>query len=244
MSWVISTQCMTRITSFSQAEAYWNGASAWKSEDSSWRPLAERRARHKRIVKLADGGYACVLYDTAMTTYYPDGSVLLNAHDSRSSHDFAHYVSPLGCTPVGHGGLMYWRVETPEGTRYYRPARERLHLRAVTSETWEVVGELPEAPTERVYDRKLGAAARKTVKPYVNWLALTERMASKSVNQYYTPPPSLVRHLITAPDDPEVYIQLLHAGGSKETVTRMAYEQMGAVRKVPTPYDRLPRLIR
>lgn len=241
MGWSISTRDLTCISSFAQAEKHWADTAPWKTEDQTWRPLGNRRARHKRLVKLVDGGYACVLYNTAMVTYYPDDSVLLNVHDSMSSQDFSDCMAPAGCRAVSHQGCMYWKINVPQGVHYYRPARERLHLRPAPCQTWEVVGALPDMPVERKFDRALGAATRKALKPYFQWLEMTERLTGKSVNRMYSPPVGLVTRLLETPSSPELYLELCRAGGSRDAVTRMAYLSTRAVTSAPVPYDRLPK---
>lgn len=244
MGWSISSHDLACIASFAQAEKHWADTKPWKTEDQTWRSLGGRRARHKRLVKLADGGYACVLYHTAMVTYYPDGSVLLNVHDSQSSRIFSDYMAPAGCVAISHQSCMYWKVNTPQGIQYYRPARERLHLQPAPCQTWEVVGAMPDMPVERKFDRKLGAATRRALNPYFQWLETTERLTGKRVNPSYTPPIDLVNHLLKTPDNSEVYLSLCRAGGSKDAVTRLAYLTTRAVTSAPVPYDRLPKIAR
>lgn len=244
MGWSISSHDLTCIASFAQAEKHWADTKPWKSENQTWRPLGGRRARHKRLVKLADGGYACVLYHTAMVTYYPDGSVLLNVHDSQSSRIFSDYMAPAGCVAISHQSCMYWKVNTPQGFHYYRPARERLHLQPAPYQTWGVVGAMPDMPMERKFDRKLGAATRRALIPYFQWLSMTERLTGTSVNRMFTPQPDTVRRLLDAPDNPEIYVHLGRTGGSKEVVTRLAYSITRAVTTAPVPYDRLPKIAR
>ena len=240
--WSISTRELTGVHSLKRAASVWSEATPWKTKDPYWRPLGGRQALHKRIVKLRDDqGYDCVLYDVALVSYRTDGSVVMKAHDSTSSQLFAHYMAPQGCTPVSHHGKMYWQVMTPAGHQYYRPANN-LYLAPTAPGVWEAVGNIPEMPTEIVHDRKLGATARKLIKPYVDWLAITERLTGHIAQEkWHQPDTADVAYLLAQNDDVEFFPKLAEDGGSAKAVREVAYNLMGANKKTPVPYDRLPR---
>ena len=242
MGWSISTRDLTAVDTLARAASVWSKAEPWKTENTSWRPLADRRARHKRIVKLRDEqGYDCVLYDTAMVSYRTDGSVVLKVHDSISSRMFSHYMAPQGCSSISHHGEMYWQVLTPAGVRYYRPDRN-LYLAPAGPGVWEAVGNIPEMPTEVAHDRKTAASARKLIKPYTDWLSLTERMLGHTAQaKWHLPDKADVAHLLAQNDDVAFFPKLAEAGGSAEAVRKIAYELTGANKVTPVPYDRLPR---
>ena len=238
------TDDISSIHSYEQAVKTWDSAEEWKNELSSWRPLAGKRMPHKRIVKQTDGGYACVLYSTAMVTYYPDEVVL--ACDNRSmSHGFSNRVCPSGMRPTsnGHGSGMFWQVETDEGTRFYRQGRERLRLKKTSGVRWKLMNE-PATDMEWVYDPKLGAAARKLLKPYDTWYAMTKRLGvnlpsgTEFVPAYHQ---RAVIKLLEAPDDVARIAEMAQTIGLPEHARAAAYLHLGARSQVAAPFDRLPR---
>ena len=237
------TDDVSSIHSYEQAVKTWNSAEEWKNELSSWRPLAGKRMTHKRIVKQTDGGYQCVLYSTAMVTYYPDEVVL--ACDNRSmSHGFSNRVCPSGMRPTGngHGSGMFWQVETDEGTRFYREGRERLRLKKLGNGKWKLMNE-PATDMEWVYNPKLGAAARKLLKPYDTWYAMTKRLGVKLPDGAT----SICTHertigwLLEAPDEVARIAQTAKTVGLPEHARAAAYLHLGARYQVAAPFDRLPR---
>lgn len=240
--WSISTRDLKRVNSLEEASDVWNRAVPWTNTDPSWRQLGGRRAHHKRIEKLDDRGYACVLYSHALVSYYTDGSVALSTHDSASSLNFAHYVAPVGCAPISHYGRMYWRVDTMSGRQYFRSWEAPLRIRPTAKGMWGTFGDIPEAPTEVIHDRKLGAMARKLIKPYTDWLAMTERLTGHpAVPNYVTLGKHHVAQLMAKNGDVAFFPQLAASGGTALSVRKHAYDLTGANIVTPTPYDRLPR---
>ena len=240
------TDDISSIHSYEQAVKTWDSAEEWKNELSSWRPLAGKRMPHKRIVKQTDGGYACVLYSTAMVTYYPDEVVL--ACDNRSmSHGFSNRVCPSGMRPTsnGHGSGMFWQVETDEGTRFYRQGRERLRLKKTSGVRWKLMNE-PATDMEWVYDPKLGAAARKLLKPYDTWYAMTKRLGlSLPDNPGHSHMPNdydrAIEKLLVAPNEVELIAEMAQVIGDPVNARAAAYLHLGARYQVAAPFARLPR---
>ena len=239
-----TTYNIRSISSYEQAVKAWDEGEEFKREHTSWRALENKRMTHKRIVKQTDGGYQCVLYSTAMVTYYPDEVVL--ACDNRSmSRGFSSRVCPSGTRPTsnGHGSGMFWQVETDEGTRFYREGRERLRLKKLGNGKWKLMNE-PATDMEWVYDPKLGAAARKLLKPYDTWYAMTKRLGvnlpsgTEFVPAYHQ---RAVIKLLEAPDDVARIAEMAQTIGLPEHARAAAYLHLGARSQVAAPFDRLPR---
>lgn len=243
MGWSISTHDLRAVSSVEQAKKIWDDGKPWRDQHTSWRPLAGRRAIHKRIVKLHDDkGYECVLFRTALVTYLTDGSVILRCHGSVSSHAFANCVSPIGCSPVPHKSEMFWKIATKDGTLYLQPKHTDLVLEPTdVAGRWKVFGEVAEH-TERVYDYKIGAAARKAIKPYVDWYNLTARLGGIKHNCFFRVLEADVRSLLKKPDDPELFLRLAQSGGTPADVRHAAYALMGAYYAISVPHYRLPRI--
>lgn len=244
MSWAISTHDIEYIGCLNQAAKVWDNAKPWRSEHISWRPLDNRRMIHKRIIKLSDDrGYECVLYKTPLVTYLADGSVLLRCHSSRSSQNFAHRVAPQGCMPLSHKGCMYWKVHTDHGDHYYLEGRTPLHLEKTTKDSWKLSSAAAEL-TERAFDAKKGAAARKIFKTYNTWYEISRRMG---VN--LEPGPTRLGQsahlhlnaLHTASTDPEVFAAAAPFLGAPDNARQLAYAHFGAFYTRAVPSDRLPR---
>ena len=236
-----TTYNIRSISSYEQAVKAWDEGEEFKREHTSWRALENKRMPHKRIVKQTDGGYACVLYSTAMVTYYPDKIEL--ACDNRSmSNGFSNRVCPSGTQPTsnGHGSGMFWQVETDEGTRFYREGRERLRLKKLGNGKWKLMNE-PATDMEWVYDPKLGAAARKLLKPYDTWYAMTKRLGVELPNERSGCNPLFISALLEHPDSVKVISNLAQFIGPPDVARAAAYLHLGARYQVAAPFDRLPR---
>jgi len=148
------------------AGVYWNDARPWKNELTSWRPLAERRATHKRIVRV-DGGdaYQCVLYSTPVVTYHRNGDIELRTHNSNSSKMFAWVVRPQGLSIESANSKMYWGFPSQEGDRYIREGPGPLKLEYVGTNQYNLLT-VPAEDKEWVLDRKAAAAVRKKLSHY------------------------------------------------------------------------------
>jgi len=119
--WGIKTHNMKNIHSFAAAEKLWNELDKFKGNANAV-PLDGKRKDHMRLERGYGGdSYACVLYQTALVTYFADGHVELKVHDSTSSIRFADCVSPRGCSVLSHKGWMFWQINTPKGTQWLIP---------------------------------------------------------------------------------------------------------------------------
>jgi hypothetical protein len=244
MGYSISTRNLASIHSFETAQTHWNSQKPWREEHASWRQLDNRRATHKRMVKLSDDrGYQCVLYQTPVVTYFANGNVELRCYDSASTTTFAWCVKPRGCQPTSKSGRMYWVVKTDDGDRYYREASEPLHLQPTAAGNWKLISK-PALDHEPGYDRKKGAEVQKALKNYRIWHDTTTRMGRRAPNQHYfdvSDQKAIVRTLLDAPDNIEIYPLVAENAGSPTIVRETAYMLTGARYKSPVPHDRLPR---
>ena len=242
MAWTIDTRDISRVNNLTTAERVWNAAVPWRNEHTSWRQLGGRRHKHKRLVKLSnDGGYQCVLFSTPVVTYYADGKVALRCHDTTSTQRFAWCVRPNWMRPESHCSDMFWKVDTPDGERFYREGREPLVLAPVAGNYWELITE-PKQMVEWKYDPKLGADVRKKLKPFCAWAELTTRILGHYHKRYaITGTRHDVGYLLAHPDDIEVYPKMFELFGYSKHLIDSAYLATGARSLVPAPFDRLPR---
>lgn len=243
MSWSISTRNISRISNFDSARLAWERAVPWKNRPESWRQLGERRAHHKRIVKLNDDrGYECVLFNTPVVTYWADGSVTLRTYDTQSTQAFAWCVKPTGCMPASTRSRMFWNVKTDDGDRYYQPATEALHLKPTPAGNWLLTTE-PAKHFEQKYDPKKGAAVRKTLKAYTTWFAAAQRLGAhiKVSDPWSRTIGRVARHPKDNFQNPESFIQIAQDLGPPESIRGAMYQLELAHYNVPAPYDRLPR---
>lgn len=232
---------MKRVSSLANAERVWLSGEPWRNEHASWRQLAERREKHKRLVKLSDErGYQCVLYSTAVVTYFTDGGVELRCYDTQSTKDFADCVAPKGCSPVSHHGRMFWKVRTDEGICYYREGKDALLLKPTPKGNWSLAT-LPSEEHEWVHDRKLGAEVRKRLRPYTLWYQTTLRLGALPVRSPSHVNFSTVQELIDAADNPERFFDFATTLGGPERFLSTAYKLTGARYQARVPHDRLPR---
>lgn len=240
MAWSISTNKLPAIHSFADAAAVWNGASPWSREHTSWRPLDSRRAVHKRIVKLYDGSYQCVLHQTPVVTYLEDGSVKLRCHDSRSTQAFAWYMRPRGCCPASAQGQMFWKVITDEGNHFYREGYEPLTLIPTQTGNWQLTTK-PAPVVELVNDRAKRAFVRKQVKPFEDWHAATTRLLGRRLSSWtYRITQREAYAILHTLNDPEHYLEVAQRV-SPEQLREALYLATGGIYKSPVPYTRLPR---
>lgn len=242
MNWSIHTHNMRSVSSFAQATRVWESAEPFaKTVHTSWKPLDGKRQPHKRIVKLSeDRGYDCVLYNTAIASYYPDGSVKLGSYDSMSTRAFAYVVAPDGCYPESASGKMYWRVTTDDGPRYYREGQDPLILHPTAAGNW-VLMTTPATVEEWVYDPQLGGQVQKQLRPYSNWHRVAIRMGVTSADLVVSP--AEARHAAQFLGDIGRYPEIAERLGRPERIREALYIACGARYKSPAPHTRLPRNI-
>ena len=244
--WAITTHNLPSLRSFKEAEKFWAEAKPWKNQDQSWRPLDDRRMKHKRLVKNSDGGYECTLYNTALVTYYPN-QVKLAFHTSSSSTAFMWNIRPIGCQLATVKGMQFWSVDTPEGERFYTRSSGGLTLNLVKPGVWELANK-PDTVEEWVYNAKQGAYVRKLLKPYTAWYDTTKRIGATLPNLRWGVPTDVIANALSVfeqePQDHSQFLQMAEILGPPEQATRSAYKHLGAYTKVLVPHDRLPRRIR
>lgn len=231
---------MANIRSFKQAQEHWAGAEPWRNKHTSWRPLQNIRKEHVRMIKLSnERGYECVLYSTPMVTYYANGDIKLIGDDRSASYQFAWRTTPTGISPVGNNGNgMFWKVETPEGERFYKDSG-CLMLTPASDGAWQVTN-TPATVTEKVLDRKIAAGVRAKLRHYDKWEKLTSRLTGAHIH-VYSPDRRDVFGLLQYADNSELFPQFRNALGPVEDFRQIAYEIAGAFSEVPVPHDRLPR---
>lgn len=236
MSFSISTRHLKCISGYEQAKAVWDSAMPWKNEDATWRPLAERRARHKRLEKITHNdieGYACVLFHTALVTYLADGTVILRNYNSISSRAFTHYTHPPLCGMRVKAGFSYWSVATDKGTAHYSDLGS-IHLARTRSGNWRLLNRL-DPRREWVNDTPRIRAVNKQLKTYETWLETTRRLTdARPITKIWE---SLsrddIQQILAA--QPEAFVKARNCGISLNRIRNHAHELTGArtIRQVP-----------
>ncbi len=240
MAWAISTRSIKSINSFDAAKKHWEAQEPWRNEHTHWRPLAGRRETHKRLEQIANEvGYACVLHQTALVTYYADGRVALKTYDSQSSISFAWCVTPRGCSPISHKGRMFWKVRTDDGDRYYAQGKDVLILKPTPNGNWSLVTQ-PAVHQEWRMDRKKAAVVQKLLRPYAQWYRTTARLgAIQTIKHRFS-----VVHaekVLGLAESPENFPIIARSYGSPEGIRPVIYEAMGARIRVPVMHTSLPK---
>ena len=240
MAWGMNLCGMASIRSFEQAQAHWAQAEPWKNKHTSWRPLQDKRKEHVRLVRLDnEAGYECVLYSTAMVTYYADGDVKVIGDGRNASHSFAWRVSPNGVTPVRANGHMFWQVDTPEGERFYKD-NKCLMLSHAPKNTWHLTN-TPVRTTEKILDKERAAGVRKLLSHYDKWEKLTSRLLGFRPNVRNYRNHSIIKLLLDGPENIESFAELRPHLGPVAGFREAAYDIMGAYDEIVVPHDRLPR---
>ena len=244
MAWSISTRNMTCISSFEAAKKHWNDQPEWKSEHTNRRPLSGRHEPHKRLAQQDTGAsYACILYDTALVTYFADGSVALRTHDTYSSVLFANCVSPSGCSALSHKSRMFWQVRTDEGMHFYMEGDQALILVPTEKGNWCLTTQ-PAEHLQWVYDRKKGAEVQRMLRPYADWYKLTARLGGiprASLNFALGRGYDSITEIRDFATDPENFMTLARHYGPPHQIRGALYEAHGARYKAPLSHALLPK---
>lgn len=246
MAFCISTTDMACIGCLADAARHWGTKTPWKNRDETSRQLGSRRAFHKRLVKQSLGhtplNYQCVLYNTAVVTYFINGNVALRCHDSNSTKAFSWCVRPSGCQPVSNRGRMFWQVETDDGPCYYREDKEPLLLQPTAKGNWLLISK-PAIEHEWQHDRKKAVQVRKQLKPYILWYNITKRLNALPPRQprSYGVNVDIVAALLAHTNTELSYNTVATIIGPPEEILPTAYKLAGANFKTSVPYNRLPR---
>lgn len=243
MSWSISTNGLEIIDSYKRAKEIWDTTEPWKNENGSWRPLAERRARHKRLEKVTHAGidgYACVLYHTALVTYYADGSVDLQTHESVSSRAFTDYVHPPLCSMHHTKGLSYWTVMTDKGPCYYHQSRQPLHLTRTRAGNWRLLDKI-EPRREWVNITPKIRETNKRLKVYETWAEMTARLSGHRPRRSFSLLLSDEINQLLA-GKPEAFMKAYDLGYRIEDIKHRAHELTGARVIRPVPFTQPPKV--
>lgn len=227
------------LKTFSEAEQFWATANAWKDSAFRYRrPLGNRRAFHEYLEKSSDG-YRCVLYETPLVIYYAN-SIELQLDDRMSSRIFTDRIAPTGCQMISVHGRSIWKVNTPEGQRYYNKNSGYLEFDAAGFGVWQITSKFDEL-IERVLDRRIASQAQKIVRPYKLWYEATERLSGakySATNQYTA---SEIKTRLWQPNAHESYAELAKHAGTPSEILKRAYGFLGAYKYFPVPTSRLPK---
>lgn len=242
MTWSISTINLKSVHSFEQAQNVWTKAPPWKNHPSAWRPLDGPRMPHKRLVFVRNNGvegYECTLYETALVTYYADGSVALRTHGSVSSGMFTDCVRPPGCSLIRHVGDVYWKVTTDAGEHYYAQHRDPLRLTRTDAGNWLLRGE-PAHRSEWISNPAKVREVGRQIKPYKDWFDTTSRLLGIQPQRVWLPGDDDVRKILA--QQPSAFRKAFEQGVTPETIRTLAYKITGAKTVQPvSSYDYLPR---
>jgi hypothetical protein len=152
---------MNCFSSHAAAAAYFAKTTPFK--DSQNRPLENKRMSHKALVKHADSSFSARLYRTDMVTFYKDGNVGVQFDGRQSSVKFSDCFVPKGMHIKSSDGM----VLVVDGNTY-RSNTELIF--EPDQESWKLLNpQHADLFTKKVVDRKKAAAARKLLKPFLEW---------------------------------------------------------------------------
>jgi hypothetical protein len=169
MAFSIDARSIPHLSSYAQALEYYNETKPFRSDPYS-RPLAERRAKHKRMAKHSNGDIACILHNPAVVTYHPDDSITLRPYASISTDAFANAL--LRNTHITTHFSMGYLVGVRG--RLYRADRSMLITKAD-----EVSGTLPFRHAQLNIKKLNAALKRYDFAAFKDWVLMTAQLWPK-----------------------------------------------------------------
>ncbi len=233
MAWNINAYNIPRIRSYEEALKVYESATPSPKSDG-WRALAAKRDTSKVLHLDSDNSIRIRYHHTDVVTYKPDGRVVVHPHDSVNTVAFADRVLPNGVMARSFDGHMW--VGDQEGL--YQPVKDELMFIQGVSK-WFVDKTTVAPVTWYQLDRSKAAAIRKTMKPFLEWVAAVKRVGAKITwgPGFHTTPPILKEHLNARYIPEELYPEL--------ALRRLEYRDLyvlgGAVTKLLAPCGALPK---
>ena len=137
------------------------------------RPIGKRR-RDWETIRMVGDVVECVLYETPVVRYFPDGSVGLqcNGWVSPSTAEFMHEHSPFYARKKSN---RIWVSHSRESTAYPLPSRDEVKFVLTADNKW--VPHEPISITKKVIDRNKAKEARAPYKPFLNYVETFLKMS-------------------------------------------------------------------
>ncbi len=234
MAWNISTYNLPRIRSYKEALDFYNIATPSPSGDG-WRALGSKRDTSKIIRLDSNGDIRLRYHHTDVVLYTADGDLVVTTHNSSNTVAFANRFLPCGIGARSHDGCMYVGDTVGE----YGPSHKVLTFLQSPTGNWFVDKTTVAPVTWYDLDRSKAAAIRKTMKPFLDWVAAARRVGAQlPTHQWGRRTPSWLKEFLPTGHIPEEkYAEL--ATCSPEY--RDLYVLGGAVIKLLAPCGALPK---
>ena len=141
------------------------------------RPIGKRR-RDWETIRMNGDVVECVLYQTPVVRYYPDGriGVQCGGWASNSTADFMHTHSPFVCRKRNNKVQVNVAGRYSEDAKYY-PLHERDETMFVLTPDNKWAPEIPIVEHKQVIDRKLAREARAPFVPFINFVETFLKMS-------------------------------------------------------------------
>ncbi len=233
----IEVRSMPSLQSFAACKQWYEQTKKPKGVDwkENERPLDSVRMHHKRIVLNSAGGYELTLYRTPLVTYWPDGTVTVHLHDSRSSQSFLGRMLPGGLA-INTKSRILLSVDTDSGVRWVQAGPDGVMLERAEYNRWRIINEVEQRRREFV-NRQKSSDVRKTIKPFLTWY----RAASKIIpfeKRHFGSGTALSIFDVTKTEDWPKLAEFVH---NEEVFRDRAYDYFGAREVLPIPDDTPPR---
>lgn len=198
---------MTPIRSWEEARAHWEANRPirarvqWPADSVA---LDGPRKPHVRLRYTPHTEqYSCMLYDTPLVSYYPNGVVTVILDYRRASTDFLRKVLPAGLEVIraARGVWLEVNLGTDEKAHVRQVMPDGVLLRSCTPGTWSITGPVRHREVVLVQHRKI-AGLEKRCTSVREWLRAVHRLAgAKTLRKVkLTDPP---QDLEDALDDPQ-----------------------------------------
>lgn len=181
----IQTDGFPTINNHAQAQRFFDKTKPWRGGNENERPLGNRRDKHKMLVLLNNGDFACRLYSTDVLTYHRDNTISIRRYDTASTVEFANAILPWELRTTMHMGQMWVCVDTipdpgkwPHDTKvrhYMREGSERLRFERIVGPTgpqmaFRCINPHAHDPAKRrLLDKTRAKQVREILKPFEQW---------------------------------------------------------------------------
>lgn len=190
MAWGVNLSGMQSLHSYEACKNYFEKYE--RPNGSKWevwqRPLDGKTKHHIRLEKHdsipsgAEPTYHCVLYQTAVTTYYSNGQVKVYHDQRQATREFMRSTLPRGIAPYG---TWHVQVDTPEGTHWYMLSQAMM-FEPAGSGKWKIMG-TPMRRKKTLVDKPAAALVRKKLKPFFEWAHMTNKIVAPAFENLHNP---------------------------------------------------------
>lgn len=181
----IQTDGFPTINDHAGAQRAFDKIKPWRGGNEHERPLGNRRDKHKQLVLLNNGDFACRLYSTDVVTYHRDNTISIRRYDTASTVEFANAILPWELRTTLHLGQMWVCMTTmtdpdrwphDSAVRHYlREGKERLRFQRIATPTgpsmaFRCVNPEANDPAKRLLlDKTRTKQVREILRPFEQW---------------------------------------------------------------------------